>query len=166
MARGARGAVLLFCALPALFASCSDKSNPVQPVGGENAAMETHTLALINQKRAEHNPPLPAFVSADPIVTQARIHSIDMANGTVAFGHDGFTDRLAEIKKSIDWISGAENVAFNGGFPDPAAKAVDDWMNSPGHYANIMGEYDRTGIGIAKTPSNVYYFTQIFIKTR
>jgi uncharacterized protein YkwD len=36
------------------------------------------------------------------IKQQARQHSTDMADGTAFFGHDGFLDRVAAIKASIN----------------------------------------------------------------
>ncbi|MEB3337507.1 MAG: hypothetical protein VKJ46_08605 [Leptolyngbyaceae bacterium] len=39
-------------------------------------------------------------------------------------------------------------------------------MKSPGHLKNIKGQYNLTGIGIAKDSQGKYYFTQIFILRR
>ena len=52
------------------------------------------------------------------------------------------------------------------GFSNPGEKAVIDWINSPGHHKNIVGDFNLTGIGIAKNNEGKYYFNQIFIKTR
>ena len=52
------------------------------------------------------------------------------------------------------------------GFSNPGEKAVVGWINSPGHHKNIVGDFNLTGIGIAKNNEGKYYFNQIFIKTR
>ncbi len=45
-----------------------------------------------------------------------------------------------------------------------AVRAVDGWMNSPGHRANILkGEYDEAGMGVAYVNSYVI-ITQVFIR--
>jgi uncharacterized protein YkwD len=58
----------------------------------------------------------------------------------------------------------AENVGFNVGYANPASKAVEDWLHSPGHLNNIKGDFELTGIGVAKNKRGKYYFTQIFLK--
>src|SRR5258708_37376358 len=89
-----------------------------------------------------------------------------MANYIVPFGHDGADARFANIENSIPNVTSfGENVAYNIGYSDPAATAVSDWLASPGHYANIMGNFNLTGIGVASNDQGEYYFTQIFIKT-
>jgi len=44
--------------------------------------------------------------------------------------------------------------------------AVKGWINSPGHQKNMVGDYNLTGIGIAKNNVGEYYFTQLFVKKR
>lgn len=53
------------------------------------------------------------------------------------------------------WSAAAENVAY--GYAVDAV--VQAWMDSPGHRANILGDYDSIGIGV----SNGYY-TQVFAR--
>jgi uncharacterized protein YkwD len=59
-----------------------------------------------------------------------------------------------------------ENLAFMKGYPDPVSVAVKGWINSPGHQKNMVGDYNLTGIGIAKNNAGEYYFTQLFVKKR
>jgi uncharacterized protein YkwD len=82
--------------------------------------------------------------------------------GKRSFGHDGFDNRIADIRKSAGFIRGAaENVAYG---QLTAAQVVDGWLNSPGHKKNIEGDYNLTGIGTVQREDGVIYFTQIFIK--
>jgi uncharacterized protein YkwD len=85
-----------------------------------------------------------------------------MAAGATAFGHDGFEQRVAAIGQTIAWSNAGENVALDYS----AAGAVEAWIGSPGHRANIEGQYDVTGVGVATGRNGSMYFTQIFIKTR
>ena len=102
----------------------------------------------INQYRASKKlPPL----SVDPRITQiARIHSENMANGKAI---------------TIPYQSVAENVAYNMGYSDPVRKAVEGWIKSEGHRKNMEGQFNLTGIGIAKNAKGEYYFTQLFVRS-
>ncbi|MGV0024312.1 CAP domain-containing protein [Phormidesmis priestleyi] len=126
------------------------------------AAMEQSALKQINQYRATRN--LPALTLNAAITQQARIHSQNMANGKVPFGHQGFEPRIKEIGKTIALRAAAENVAYNMGYKDPVTQAVQGWLKSPGHLRNIQGQYNLTGIGVSKNAKNEIYFTQIFIR--
>lgn len=96
------------------------------------------------------------------ISKQAEIHSENMAQGVVKFSHKGFEDRIKALE-NISYRSAAENVAQNMGYRDPAREAVTGWIDSEGHRQNIVGNYNLTGIGVAKNQQGEYYFTQIFI---
>jgi uncharacterized protein YkwD len=100
------------------------------------------------------------------MVKLARKHSKDMADGKVSFGHDGFSERMARIRKKIKNVSmGGENVyECSGNYDDLANEAFTGWLQSRGHKQNIEGQFDLTGIGVVKSPEGDYYFTQIFAK--
>jgi len=123
--------------------------------------MERRVFDMVNAERT--NAGLDALIWNDDIAAEARGHSRDMADGTVPFGHDGFSDRFHRISQIIPAWAGGENVAYA---PDEDL-AVSMWMDSPGHKANILGNYDYTGVGVAWSESlGVYYFTQDFILAR
>ncbi len=115
----------------------------------------------INQYRASKKlPPL----SIDPGLSQiARIHSENMANGKVSFSHDGFEGRAKAI--TIPYKSVAENLAYNFGYSDPVRNAVEGWIKSDGHRKNMEGQFNVTGIGVAKNAKGEYYFTQLFVRS-
>jgi uncharacterized protein YkwD len=126
--------------------------------------MEQNVFNMINQNRQNNG--LPALIWNNAAATQARNHSVNMANQTVPFGHQGFDMRFATLQRLIPGLTSmGENVAWNQGYRRPGAVAVQSWMNSPGHYANIMGNYNLTGVGVAKDAQGKHYFTQIFVKT-
>jgi uncharacterized protein YkwD len=50
------------------------------------------------------------------------------------------------------------------GYSKPDQQAVQGWLKSPGHYKNIVGDFDMSGIGVTKNAKGEYYLTQIFIK--
>jgi len=99
------------------------------------------------------------------ISEQSKIHSENMVESKV-LSHRGFDGRVEAIGQTIPYQSAAENVATNLGFDDPATRAVEGWIDSPGHQENMVGDFDLTGVGVAVTPGGQYYFTQMFVKTR
>ncbi|NJR65112.1 MAG: CAP domain-containing protein [Leptolyngbyaceae cyanobacterium CRU_2_3] len=123
--------------------------------------MERSILQQINQYRQKKR--LSSLRTNPAIRRQARQHSRDMSNRHV-LTHNGFDLRVDNISKSIAYRSAAENVAYNWGFSAPERQAVEGWIKSAGHRENIEGDYDLTGIGVAKNAQGEYYFTQIFIK--
>lgn len=126
-------------------------------------SLETDAFQQINQYRAQNG--LPPLV-IDPVLTQqARAHSRDMA-ARRKLSHDGFDNRFQVITRTISIRAMAENVANNYGYANPAQTAVKGWIKSPGHQANIVGNFDRTGLGVAVSPDGNYFFTQIFGESR
>ena len=126
--------------------------------------MEMDAFHRINQSRVANS--LPPLTWSNAVATQARNHSMDMANQVVPFGHQGMDVRDANLIQSIPSLMRyRENIAYNSGDSNPAATAVSGWLKSQKNYKNIMGDYSLTGIGVAKNSQGRYYFTQIFIKT-
>ncbi|AKG20826.1 CAP domain-containing protein [Calothrix sp. 336/3] len=123
--------------------------------------LEKSVLEQINRYRIAHG--LPALTINQNISRQARVHSQQMAEGQVPFSHDGFKKRVNAIP--LRYQSAAENVAFNQGYNDPAAQAMLGWLNSPGHLSNIHGDFNLTGIGVAKNSQGEVYITQIFLRS-
>ncbi|MBE9104767.1 CAP domain-containing protein [Nostoc cf. edaphicum LEGE 07299] len=138
----------------------SNNTNQVAANSMDTAAIEQSIFNQINNYRVSQG--LPALTRNSAIDNQVRLHSKNMANGTVSFGHSGFSERLNAT--GVAYRGAAENVAYNQGYGDPATKAVQGWLKSPGHLANIRGNYNQTGIGVAKNSQGAIYFTQIFIR--
>jgi uncharacterized protein YkwD len=158
----------------ALFSGIKASSVPNLPVGLtfnyqvaqgniSNADMEASVFQKINRYRVSQN--LPALARNLAIDNQARIHSQNMASGKIAFGHNGFSGRVAAT--GIASSSGyAENVTYNQRHQDPSSQAVQSWLRSSGHLENIRGNYVLTGVGVASNNQGKIYFTQIFLRSR
>jgi uncharacterized protein YkwD len=126
------------------------------------AELEQVIYRQVNQYRQSRK--LPPLKLNSYVSQYARIHSEQMASGTVDFSHDGFAKRVKAIGETISYQQAAENIAVNKGYQEPATVAVDGWIKSSGHRKNMEGKFDVTGIGIAKNADGEYYFTQIFLK--
>ena len=76
--------------------------------------------------------------------------------------HDLFSERSQNIIQVLGAVKVNENVAFN--FATPAS-VLNAWLNSPGHKANIEGEFTHFGISIRENAeTGKKYYTNIFIK--
>lgn len=126
------------------------------------AGIEASAVKQINDYRVSQG--LPPFQSVAFIADVSRKHSADMANGTQPFSHNGFNERVAQIRTQMTVSSAAENVAYNQGYSDPATQAVQGWLKSPGHLANIRGNFTKAGLGVATNAQGAYYFTQVFVR--
>ncbi|MEH2281064.1 MAG: CAP domain-containing protein [Nostoc sp.] len=158
------GAIATPVTNPAFTPMSSSVSNNTVKIAAysiDTAALEQSIFNQINNYRVSLG--LPALTRNAAIDNQVRIHSQNMANGTVPFGHTGFSERLKATR--VSYRAAGENVAFNQGYSDPATIAVQGWLKSPGHLANIRGNYDKTGIGVAKNSQGGIYFTQMFIRS-
>jgi hypothetical protein len=92
--------------------------------------------------------------------TAAYLHSKDMAENGY-FSHtslDGrsFSQRIVAAGYT-NWTSLAENIAYSYGSPD-ATTIYNMWKNSPGHYANMIGNFTDAGLGVY-TLNNYTYCT-------
>ncbi|MBD2361918.1 CAP domain-containing protein [Anabaena minutissima FACHB-250] len=143
-------------------ASSGGQSNPASSGGQSNsnaASIEQSVFNQINQYRASLN--LPALTRNSAIDEQARGHSQNMASGQVPFSHQGAEQRFKA--SGVAYKSANENVAYNQD-RDPATSAVQSWLKSSGHLANIKSNTNVTGIGVAVNGRGVVYLTQIFMR--
>lgn len=125
-------------------------------------ALERLVHQQVNQFRRLRN--LPALALDERISQQARLHSQRMANGSVPFSHEGFEQRGRLIELVITNQGISENVAYNQGYADPIAEALQGWIASEGHRRNLEGQFDLTGIGVAQNSRGQFFFTQIFVR--
>jgi uncharacterized protein YkwD len=135
----------------------------------EYAALEEEIVVLVNQFRAEgatcgdeEMPPVGPLTMDPSLQCAARVHSKDMADRDF-FDHDnpdgdGPSERMDEA--GYDGRGWGENIAAGR---DTAVRTMEQWMNSPGHCLNLMGE-DYTLIGVGYYPGGEYghLWTQTF----
>lgn len=127
---------------------------------------ERRAFELINaERRARGQKPL----AWDGSLTRvARFHSENMARQGF-FNHidrNGSDIRERAYAHGVGgWKVLGENIAYNQGYPDPAAFAVERWMTSSKHRENILnGEFTHAGLGVARTSDGRVFFTQVFMK--
>ncbi len=88
-------------------------------------------------------------------------HNTYMIENNVV-NHDYFDSRANNIIQVLGAVKVGENIAYN--FSTPAA-ALYAWKNSPGHKANLDGDYTHFGISISINPeTGKKYYTNMFMK--
>ena len=116
-----------------------------------HAGAEGDFLSKINASRSAAG--LPSVSMHSDLVPAARNHSTEM----MAAGQIYHTSNLAGVASG--WEALAENVG--------AGPSVDSlhsaFMNSSGHRANILGDYNYVGVGVA-SDGDVLWVTVIFMR--
>ncbi|MFQ5854182.1 MAG: CAP domain-containing protein [Anaerolineae bacterium] len=106
---------------------------------------EQQVVNLVNQERTSRG--LSPLVIHHMLESAAEAHSRDMGDNN-HFGHDSSdgTSWSTRIQQHgyTPFYGLAENVA--GGYAAPE-QVVTAWMNSDGHRANILGDYEHVGVG-------------------
>jgi uncharacterized protein YkwD len=153
------------------------------PVATDNETLATATMVAASPSLEEANPVerrafeqtnqervkagLPPFVWDPDLCLMARRHSENMAKQGF-FSHvspDG--SRLRDRAKAagiLRFTIVGENIAYNLGYDDPGAFAVERWMLSPGHRANILSPgFQAMAVGTSVGPDGAVLLTQTFI---
>jgi uncharacterized protein YkwD len=126
----------------------------LEPTSDNIAAIDAATLCLVNKQRAANG--LIPLAENSKLDAAAANHNNDMIAGDY-FDHvspSGSTP-LERIRAVGYIVAGAgyeigENIATGSSGIDTPEAIVNDWMNSPGHRANILNAaYTETGIAVA-----------------
>jgi uncharacterized protein YkwD len=136
-----------------------------EPISMAVSSLERRAFDLINAERARKGE-APLVWDAE-LCRMAEIHSQHMAqqNFFSHVGPDGMNmENRARAMGLQNWRVLGENIAYNRGINDPAGFAVQQWMNSEGHRANILNaKFNRSAIGVVRTSDGRIYMTQVFL---
>ena len=131
------------------------------------ASVEQSIFQIVNQERAKAG--LQALTYNTTMEKYARMKSKDMGDNNY-FDHYDLSGNLMTAKMKADGVTykaWGENIAYIGGSVDTSTlgtQFMTNWMNSPGHRANILStNYSSIGVGVYKI-GNKYYATQEFYK--
>lgn len=123
-------------------------------VASADVSEESQFVSLINQSRSSAG--LAPLSTQGDLISYARKHTEKMiAEGRI------FHSSSAELSSATTgWSLLGENVGMG---PDPALlhKA---FMNSPSHRDNILGPFDRVGVGAERAPDGTLFVTVIFMQ--
>ena len=143
---------------------------PVTRVSASRAVVEPNEIERrafeqTNLMRTQNG--LQPLVWDGDVCRMARIHSESMSRQGY-FSHvtpEGLRLRdRAKVVGILHYVVVGENIAYNQGYDDPGAFAVERWMTSEKHRANILSpEYKAMAIGSFIAPDGSVYLTQTFI---
>ncbi len=141
------------------------------PAASQGEEVEARILALVNAARAQPRrcgnrafPAVPPLLPQSLLTEIAAGHATDMARHSY-FSHtarDGSTAAVRATRAGYRWRSIGENIAAGQRTADAA---VQGWLNSPGHCANIMApNYEEMGAAfVVNTQSTSgIYWVQMF----
>lgn len=130
-----------------------------QPATHPYKEMENELMQEVNAYRKSIGQrPLKVSIFVSNI---AERHSRNMASKKIEYGNEGFKDRTDKIYTQLKPVySFAENIDTT---KLSAKEVLQAWLNSPKHKKNLDGDYNYSGIGIAKSADSTCYITQIFI---
>ena len=154
-----------------LASACATPASPTEvadsPAAGGGSSDVANTL--VQQTNAERsNAGLPSLRVSGRLNEAAQLQADQMVRmGRLEHVLSGAQyprpeDRLAAV--GYQWSSYAENIAMG---QSTAAAAMDAWMHSSGHRANILSTSNtEIGIGFARDSAGRPYYVQVFGRPR
>ncbi len=135
------------------------------PVSAAAGKLERRVFAMLNSERNSQG--LPPLEWSDDVAAVARLHSHNMAEEKF-FSHRGsdgsMVDDRADRLGLGAWRTIGENIAYMRGYEDPAALAVEKWMQSSSHRKNLLGTtWKESAVGVVITADGTHYLTQVFL---
>jgi uncharacterized protein YkwD len=119
---------------------------------------EIETMKLINDYRVSIG--LNALERTNHISFKCEEHNKYMIANNV-MDHSNFATRSQNIMLVLGAKSVAENVAYDY---KTSAAVLKAWLDSPGHKANIEGDYTHFGLSVKTDAAGKKYYTNIFAK--
>jgi uncharacterized protein YkwD len=150
-----------------MFSCSSDATEDLvapQPTGAvvqkyDYRADELELAEMINEHRVSLG--LNPLQTINHISYKAEEHNAYMIEKKVV-NHDLFAQRSQNIMQVLGAVKVNENVAYNYSTPNSVLHA---WLDSPGHKANIEGQFTHFGVSIREDAvTGKKYYTNIFIK--
>ncbi|MGH7503966.1 MAG: CAP domain-containing protein [Longimicrobiales bacterium] len=146
--------------------ACRDEHGAMSAVARRDVAVINATLqrdTILNLSNAARSQTGAAALMLNSQLTQvAQAHAKDMAERRY-FSHttpEGITFIQRLQRAGITNSYAGENIAGNSS----AAGAIQAWLNSSGHRANMLnGAFRHLGVGVYRTPTSPYtYYVQVF----
>lgn len=151
-------AVLLAALLSAVLAAPASASEDETSVGFETVLRGTNDYRELNGvDRLVHDPRMSAVAQA--WAEQMAADYARTGDQAAAFRHNP----SMSVQVPSGWESVGENIAMNGGFPQPYDKLLEQWRTSAGHNANMLNtRWTHIGIGTYQDASGLTWGVQVF----
>ena len=124
----------------------------------DTASDELAFFNMTNATRSANGLPALSFDkgAADHV---ARPWATSMASSGVLVHNPDYTGQLSQYATN-SWTRLGENIGYGGS----VGTVQDAFMASPGHRANILGDFNRIGIGVARSGNGTLWVSVEFIK--
>ena len=131
-----------------------EEDGPIQETPQSDLAMQV--FSLVNAEREKYGL---SRLTYDSVISKAA----DVRAGEIKtmFSHtrpDGRSCFTALDEVGYSYRKAGENIAYG---QKTATEVMNAWMNSEGHRANILGDYNYIGIGVYEQGGTIYW-TQFF----
>jgi uncharacterized protein YkwD len=152
-------------AMTLFFSSCvSNLSAPNRPssaapaVSPAERVIAERVYALINNEREASGKKM--MRGHHGLNALAQMHSLYMCSTLSDANHFGSENRAqyADLKYSIENLSEMTYVVY-GASEDPAAEAVEAWINTPSYRMYMLQSWDLTGVGVETLSGGETYIT-------
>src|SRR3954470_1576316 len=120
-----------------------------------DSSAEAQFLQLMNGERAANG--LAPLTYRLDVVPVARAWTDRMAAEQHLYHNPSLSTQMP-----ADWLSIGENVGYGGS----VSQLHTAFMNSPGHRANVLGDFHSVGIGVTTDSHGTMWVTLDFIKSR
>ena len=144
----------ILAVLIAVILLCGTLSAPA--AAADTAGYAAEVVRLVNAERARAGLPALAADTALSAAAQQRAQEI-----AVSFQHTRPGGRAWHTvlgAHGVTYSHAGENIACGQKTP---ADVMAGWMNSPGHRANILGDFTRIGVGVYEKNGTLYW-AQLF----
>ena len=129
---------------------------PDTEVETPDTSLAGQVLSLVNSERAKYG--LSPLTYDSVLSRAADIRAVEIKS---LFSHtrpDGTSCFTVLDEVGYSYRKAGENIAYG---QQSAKEVMDAWMNSEGHRANILGDYDYIGIGVYESGGTIYW-SQMF----
>lgn len=126
----------------------------------DEAAFAAEVVRLVNEERAAYG--LSPLKQNSTVQSAAQVRSYEQVKSFSHTRPDGRSCFTALEEAGVSYSSAGENIAYGQKTP---AEAVEAWMNSEGHRANILNKnFTDIGVGCYISSGGTVYWTQLFIR--
>ena len=127
-------------------------------VSDDSALKEQEVWALVNEARAANG--LEALQYDYTLAEAAGKRAEELVSNLSHNRPDGSVCFTVLEEYGIRYWMAGENIAAG---QTSAESVMNGWLNSPGHYMNIMGDYSHIGVGHYTDAYGTEYWVQLFI---
>lgn len=145
--------------------SCSPESKEEEQVQAKLITDYNYTQDELKLVEVINNYRVSQGLNALEVINHISHKSLEHNNYMIeknVVNHDYFEERSNNIIQVLGAVKVGENIAYNFSTPNSALYA---WLQSPGHKANLEGDYTHFGISITVNPATgKKYYTNMFMK--